>query len=54
MYMKQGTSKGRQEITTIPIRKATRDRLRELGRMNDTYDDLIERLMDVYEKGGKK
>lgn len=40
--------------TSIPIRKRTRDRMRSLGRMNETYSDFIERLLDMYEKDGKK
>lgn len=37
------------EITTIPLTKATRDRLRALGRKGETYDALLLRLIDVYE-----
>jgi hypothetical protein len=40
----------REELTTIPIRKATRDKLKELGKMSETYSDFIERLLDVYVK----
>jgi hypothetical protein len=45
--------------TSIPIRRVTRERLRSLGRMNETYSDFIERLLDIYEKelaggGGKR
>lgn len=36
------------EITTIPLTKATRDRLRALGNKGETYDVLLNRLMDVY------
>ena len=36
------------EITTIPLTKATRDRLRTLGKKGETYDELLNRLMDVY------
>lgn len=35
-------------ITTIPLRKSTRERLRALGRKGETYDALLQRLMDVY------
>lgn len=38
------------EITTVPLTKATRDRLRSLGRKGETYDALLTRLMDVYEE----
>src|SRR5581483_2661105 len=36
------------EITTVPLTKATRDRLRALGKKGETYDELLNRLMDVY------
>lgn len=35
--------------TTIPLQKETRDRLKELGSKGDTYDDLINQLIDHYE-----
>lgn len=38
------------DITTIPLTKATRDRLRLLGRKGETYDQLLTRLMDSYEE----
>lgn len=34
--------------TTIAISSSTRDRLRHLGRKGETYDQLLNRLMDVY------
>ena len=37
------------DITTIPLRKPTRDRLREMGRKSESYDALLIRLMDAYE-----
>lgn len=36
------------DITTIPLTKATRDRLRALGRKGESYDTLLNRMMDVY------
>jgi hypothetical protein len=36
------------DITTIPLTKTTRDRLRTLGKKGETYDELLNRLMDVY------
>lgn len=38
------------DITTIPLGKTTRDRLRGLGRKGETYDQLLTRLMDSYEE----
>lgn len=36
------------ELTTIPVLKPTRDRLRGMGRKGETYDALLRRLMDAY------
>ena len=36
------------DLTTIPLSKQTRDRLRSLGRKGETYDELLNRLMDAY------
>jgi hypothetical protein len=38
------------EDINIRIRKATSDRLKALGSMSDTYDTVINRLIDEYEK----
>lgn len=38
------------EMTTIPLKKGTRDLLKEVGKKNETYDDLILRLIDVLKK----
>ena len=38
------------EITTIPLSKPTRDRLRRMGQKGETYDALLNRLMDAYER----
>lgn len=40
-------SRGGDAITTIPLRKATRDRLKELGAKGETYDAILNRLMDA-------
>lgn len=36
-------------LTTIPLLKPTRDRLRAMGRKGESYDRLLHRLMDAYE-----
>jgi len=36
------------DLTTIPLLKPTRDRLRALGHKGETYDALLNRLMDIY------
>jgi hypothetical protein len=44
------------EITSVKIRKQTRDKLANLGRKSETYDAIIERLIEFYRKnkGGAK
>lgn len=34
--------------TTIPLEMETRDRLKELGSKGETYDELVNRLIDHY------
>ncbi len=41
-------------ITTIQIRKSTREKLLELGMKKETYDDLINRLVNYYVKNRKR
>jgi len=36
-------------FTTIPIRISTRKRLKNFGTMNDNYDSVINRLLDMAE-----
>ena len=36
--------------TSIQLEPKTRDKLRSLGTMEDTYDSLIERLVKFYEE----
>jgi len=35
----------KEDVTTIQISKEIRDQLRELGKMGETYDDVIRRLV---------
>lgn len=37
------------EITTIPLTKATRDRLRKAGKKGESYDALLNRMLDQIE-----
>jgi hypothetical protein len=39
-----------QDRTTLPIRKATRHRLRAFGRKGESYDEILCRLMEVAEE----
>jgi hypothetical protein len=38
--------------TSIEIKQSTKDRLKELGKKEDTFDDIVQRLLQVYEKAG--
>jgi hypothetical protein len=40
--------------TTIRIEKSTKDRLESIGKMSDTYDTVINRLIDEYTKAIKE
>ena len=42
------------EYINIRIRKSTRDKLKKLGRKGDTYDDIINRLIDEFHKNMPK
>jgi predicted CopG family antitoxin len=35
----------KEEITTIQVSKEVREMLKELGKMGETYDDVIKRLI---------
>ena len=35
-------------ITTIQLTKDTREKLLEVGKKKETYDDLLNRLIDFY------
>ena len=39
--------------TTILLETQTRDKLRNIGRKSDTYDDIINMLIAIYEKETK-
>jgi hypothetical protein len=46
----------KEDVTTIQLSKETRDRLRNLGKMGETYDDVINRLVqtaEAYTSGAK-
>ncbi|MDH5448745.1 MAG: hypothetical protein OEY24_04950 [Candidatus Bathyarchaeota archaeon] len=35
-----------EELTSIKIKKSTRDVLKSVGKKSETYDDIINRLLD--------
>jgi hypothetical protein len=37
-----------EELTTISLTKVTRDRLKEYGQKGESYDKIMNKLMDVY------
>lgn len=43
-----------QDATTIKILKSTRERLADLGKKQDTYDEIVNRLIDSYLKNNKE
>lgn len=42
------------EITTVKLSKKTRNKLAELGSKKETYEDIIERLIEFYVKSSQK
>jgi len=38
-----------RDITTIPVRRETKERLRSLGLKGQTYDEIISQLMENVE-----
>ena len=44
----------KEEITTIQISKEARDQLKELGKMGETYDDVIRRLIKIAKNNSEK
>jgi hypothetical protein len=40
--------------TTIPITKETKDRLKKYGKMGETWDALLNRILDKCERRGDK
>jgi len=43
----------RQDVTTIQISKEVREQLRELGKMGETYDDVIRKLIKIAKQKGE-
>ena len=44
----------KEDITTIQISKEVRDMLREFGKMGETYDDVIRKLIEKTKECEKK
>ena len=41
-------------LTTIKIQTATRERLADLGKKSESYDTIINRLIDFYQESMEK
>jgi hypothetical protein len=41
-------------LTTIKIQTETRDKLADLGKKSESYDTIINRLIDFYQAHSKK
>lgn len=37
-------------VTSLRVRRQTRDRLSEIGSKDETFDEIVERLIDFYKK----
>lgn len=44
----------KESVTTIQLSKETRDLLKKFGKMGETYDDVLKRLMKRAEQGEEK
>ena len=38
------------KITTIKLKVSTRERLAELGKKGETYDEIVNKLVDIEER----
>jgi len=39
-----------EEITTIQMSTQTRNKLKEIGKKGETYEEIIEKLLQLYKK----
>ena len=39
-----------KNLTTIAIKKETREKLKKQGFKDETYDEIIERLIEIYKR----
>ena len=44
----------KKDIAVIQLRTATRERLKEIGKKGESYDAIINRLLDEYDHGGAR
>ena len=43
-----------EEDTTIRLKRKTRERLARLGNKDESFDDIVQRLLDFYERNMKR
>jgi len=53
-YSKEKEEKWRSTHTALTVEKSTRERLLEIGHMGDTFDYVINMLIDHYHKTKEK
>jgi len=41
-------------ITTIRLKKETVEKLKDLGKKGETYDDIVNRLIELWKKSQKR
>jgi len=44
----------KKDIAVIQLRTATRERLKEIGKKGESYEEIIIRLLDEHNKGGAR
>ncbi|WP_363464996.1 DUF7557 family protein [Halogeometricum borinquense] len=48
-----GSDDEREKYKSIKVYESTYDRLQSHGNMGESFDDLINRILDIYENGSK-
>jgi hypothetical protein len=54
MIQEQTTNESESERTTISIDRRVKKRLESIGRISQSYGELIDELIDYWEKGHRK
>jgi len=53
LYKEGNDMPSREGVTTIQLEKKTRNRLMDLGKKGESYDQIINRLVDFWKKRKK-
>jgi hypothetical protein len=43
----------KDRISSIELKPSTKERIKNLGKKDDTYDDIVQRLLQAYEKNAR-